>query len=281
MAVMVGLGGCGRGDGTEGPVSPSFVNWSALLDGVRFRWSAEPGIDVLTGPAIPLRAYLESWSAARLTHDMTAVYPGFARAVVRGASEQQVLSDLFDPRLPVQLRYIWPYSPPSSQPYSLYGNVFFHVLELTPIEGGYRAYVCVANYRVFWRNKEGQFLSLAWNMPDPESGMSVAAWRVEFSDVPPVAGSPAAVTGVQRGPNPAPLGDVFGPWQITGANPEGAWGPLDSLTGEMAREHMAQVKLCVSRMPDSRDQIAALMSQRLDSAPSALPAVPGWPAEGL
>jgi len=282
MAVMVGLGGCGRGDGTEGPVSLSFVNWPAQLDGLRFRWSAEPGIDLLNGPAIPLRGYLESRDVTWLVNDAAAAYPGYDRAVVAGAPEEQTRSGLFDRNLPMKLRYVRTGSFPELTTLLFFGNVLFHVLELTPIESGYRAYVCAAHYRAFWKNKEGQFLSLARNMPDPESLLSVAAWRVEFSDVPPVAGAPTAVTGVQRGPNPAPLGDVFGPWQITGASPEGAWGLLGdpSVTAEL-EEHDARVKLCVDRMPDSRDQIMALISQRLDSAPSALPAVPGWPAEGL
>ena len=54
-------------------------------------------------------------------------------------------------------------------------------------------------------------------------GMKV--WRVEFTDSPPAADAPAMVTDAQRGPDPAPTGDVFGPWRITGASDEN-WGTL-------------------------------------------------------
>ena len=49
-------------------------------------------------------------------------------------------------------------------------------------------------------------------------------WRVEFTDSPP---PPSACDGdePQRGPNPAPNGDVFGPWRITGASDDN-WGTL-------------------------------------------------------
>ena len=55
------------------------------------------------------------------------------------------------------------------------------------------------------------------------NGMKV--WRVEFTDTPPAADAPAMVTDAQRGPNPAPAGDVFGPWRITGASDDN-WGTL-------------------------------------------------------
>jgi len=34
-----------------------FPNWPPLLSNFRFHWSAEPGIDVTTGPAMVVRAY--------------------------------------------------------------------------------------------------------------------------------------------------------------------------------------------------------------------------------
>ena len=42
------------------PAGTEFPNWPESLQDLRFRWTAEPGIDLLTGPAVPLRAYLES-----------------------------------------------------------------------------------------------------------------------------------------------------------------------------------------------------------------------------
>ena len=51
------------------------------LSDFRFRWTAEPGIDLYSGAAVPLRAYAESWRVAQMMSDMSAAYPGFERAV--------------------------------------------------------------------------------------------------------------------------------------------------------------------------------------------------------
>jgi hypothetical protein len=45
------------------------------------QWDGEPGIDLVTGVAVPLRAYLESRLLAQYTGNFDTVYPGFTRAV--------------------------------------------------------------------------------------------------------------------------------------------------------------------------------------------------------
>ena len=41
-------------------------------------------------------------------------------------------------------------------PGPFYGNEFFHILELTPIESGYRAYVCDGLYNIYREGTSGQ-----------------------------------------------------------------------------------------------------------------------------
>src|SRR5690349_7572273 len=64
------------------PATP-LAGWSnELVADLRMRWTAAPGIDLLAGPAVPLRAYLESRSLVFMTGDMDDLYPGFDRAVM-------------------------------------------------------------------------------------------------------------------------------------------------------------------------------------------------------
>ncbi len=105
-------------------------------------------MDLVSGPAVPLRAYLESYRIGQLTGDIGAAYPGFDRAVPASPSP--------DSDAPVQLGVIRP--DPEAEPFGppgpFYGNEFFHILELTPIEGGYRAYVCDGLYKIFREGEE-------------------------------------------------------------------------------------------------------------------------------
>jgi len=57
VVALVALGGCGAPAEAPTPETSSqpgqlFPNWPPLLNDFRFHWTAEPGIDVTTGPAI-------------------------------------------------------------------------------------------------------------------------------------------------------------------------------------------------------------------------------------
>ena len=194
--LVMGLAGC-RSE--ESPPGPTFGNWPEALGDFRFQWGAEPGIDLVSGPAVPLRAYLESYRIGQLTGDIGAAYPGFDRAVPALPPPN---SDA-----PAQLGAIRP--APDAEPFGppgpFYGNEYFHILELTPIEGGYRAYVCDGLYKIFREGEEsGKYVSVI--SYDSRTGLNdvdgMKVWRVEFTDTPPAADAPAQVTDAQRGPDP-------------------------------------------------------------------------------
>ena len=224
---------CGRaadGGGADGlprrrgPAGADIRELAGKLDDFRFRWAAEPGVDLVSGPAVPLRAYLESYRIGQFTGDIGTAYPGFDRAVpaLPPHSKASTKNELVDirPRSDAEV-----FGPPGP----FYGNEFFHILEITPIESGYRAYVCDGMYNIFREDeKQDKYVSVigydARTMLMDLDGMKV--WRVEFTDTPPPADAPAPVTDAQRGPNPAPVGDVFGPWRITGASDD-KWGTTD------------------------------------------------------
>ena len=272
LLILVGLAGC-RGE--ETPPEPAFANWPESLGDFRFGWSAEAGVDLVSGPAVPLRAYLESYRIAQLTKDIGAAYPGFDRAVPPLPPPH---SDA-----PAQLGGIrpGPDAEPFGPPGPFYGNEFFHILELTPIEDGYRAYVCDGMYKIFREGeKKGKYVSVI--NYDSRTGLNdiggLKVWRVEFTDTPPAADAPAMVTAEQRGPNPAPIGDVFGPWRITGAN-DRSWGtPItrESIPfGEPGG--VDRISECSDRMPQWRTERDAIIESVLDTPPDAEPASPGWP----
>jgi hypothetical protein len=273
VLLVVSLAGCGGGE--ESPPNRTFPNWPEALQDFRFRWTAETGIDLVSGPAVPLRAYLESYRIGQLTTDIGTAYPGFDRAVPPLPPPH---SDA-----PAQLGVIRP--APDAEPFGppgpFYGNEFFHILELTPIEGGYRAYVCDGMYKIFRTSEQqGKYVSVisydAKTLLNHVEGMKV--WRVEFTDALPDPNAPAMVTVPQRGPNPAPVGDVFGPWRITGAS-DFNWGTLithESTAGETV-DGPRRLSQCGNRVPDMRDGREAFMKGEVDTPPTAEPAEPGWP----
>lgn len=260
-----------------------FPNWPEALQDFRFRWSADPGIDLGLGPAVPLRAYLESHRVGDYTLDPNTTYPGFHRAVPKGPSNDDPA-----PTEPYQLWFIEPYTDPNLGfgPARFYGNENFHILELTPIDTGYRAYVCDGLYKAFRESEHnGKYVPVIGRgeIHSDYHQLETSAmrvWRVEFTDhpTPPDPKAPAAVTVPQKGPNPAPLGDVFGPWHITGAS-DGLWGPRNNGTEDYPSDPAVKQReqQCFDRMPDDAAARKAFLTSQRDTPPPAQPAVPGWP----
>lgn len=112
MAVFCALTACiDREDPPSERAVPTtmFPNWPPELNGFRFRWTAEPGIDLLTGPAIPVRAYLESYRVGLMTKSINNTYPGFERAIPAIPDRQDRVNGYLDwEKLPFQLKWIRP-----------------------------------------------------------------------------------------------------------------------------------------------------------------------------
>lgn len=285
LMIVAMVAGCQTKDGGESQSTESaFVNWPDKLSDFRFRWGAEPDVDLLSGPAVPLRAYLESHRIGDMTGDARDAYPGFARAVPhsgkpRDDSRSDLPKELWNIQPATDFLGVTPMSIPSR---AFYGNEYFHVLELKPIsEGRYRAFVCDGRYNIFHDPEStGTLTSLfsEWE-PGPDQELStVRLWRVEFTDhsTPPMADAPAAVVEPQDGPSPAPLDDVFGPWQITGATDLSTWGPSSPHSYDGWQERRKQ---CLDKMPHDAAKRQVIYTSRLDAPPAFEPAVPGWPGD--
>lgn len=260
------------------PPAAQFPNWPAGLNDFRFRWSAEPGIDLLNGPAVPLRAYLESHRVGDYMKNPQAVYPGFDKAVAEGPANSD-----FAASVDYQLAHIRPFTNPNYGygPYTTFrGNEYLHILELTAIDNGYRAYVCDGLYKVFRAAQmgvEGKYVSVATaGKPEKMFDDSVKVWRVEFTDHATSAPMPLEP---QRGPNPAPIGNVFSSWFITGADSTGYWGshPNPETRPQNDPAHEQRLQQCADRMPDNAEQRTAYGTGEHTTLPPLEHAVPGWP----
>lgn len=261
-----------------------FPNWPNDLNGFRFRWTAQPGIDLLIGPAVPVRAYLESFRTGFMTRSSTNTYPGFQRAV----------PELPDPRagddeyrkwdyLPFELKWLIPAIDKhinfGDGPF--FGNEYFHVMELSPLADGYLAYVCDGKYNIFHPaiGHSGMYASVldypsGKNDPQQREEDAVTLWRIEFKNGDGGNGSMQS----QEGTNPAPTGNVFGHWKITGASQGNYWGDLDNTTHTPRDpDYIQQLQRCRDIMPHNVDQRAQILMSVLDTPPQAEPAVPGWP----
>ena len=273
VLLVAGLTGC---QGQE-PREPTFANWPASLSDFRFRWAAEPGVDLLSRPAVPLRAYLESYRLTQLTADTGTAYPGFDRAVPQASPPSSRASTRAEL---VNIRPL-PDAEPFGPPGPFYGNEFFHILELTPIEGGYRAYVCDGLYKIFREGSERDKYESVVGY-DSRTGLNdvngMKVWRVEFTDTPPAADAPSMVTDAQRGPNPAPAGDVFGPWRITGAS-DFNWGTLINreFTADERIDGARRISQCSDLLPHWRTERDANIESSLDTPPSPSPRHPAGP----
>jgi hypothetical protein len=283
VVALVALGGCGAPAEAPTPESSSqpgqmFPNWPPLLNDFRFHWSAEPGIDVTTGPAMVVRAYLESYDVAQATFNADISYPGFSRATPENLPHEGNYEwQLVNVR---PMGYPFTAKPEDAKP--RFGYKPLHFLELSPTDTGYRAVVCSGEYAEFVASEThpGRFISVDVSdkdgQPYARGSSSVFVHQVELTQHDPRVGPnpPAAPTTPQRGPLPAPEQDVFGNWFITAAS-NSYWGPKNDL--KSLRRDLE--KRCEAAMPTPAAERIAMMTGFKDQPPPHGEAIPGWPAK--
>ena len=248
------LAGCHLIDG-QGPIE----RWSGLASDLRLHWSAEYGIDILTGAAVPVRAYTESAMLAHYMGNIDYAYPGFTRAVPPNAPNDS--SDIGArnrrPRLDRPV------------PKALIGNERYHILSLARSGRNITATLCNYRYAVGMPADNGMFKSVQTGVGDSRG---IYAERVTL--VAPVDES--ALLPPQSGPQPAPSNDVFGDWQITGSL-NGFSSHLPEFKTQWPT-YQADGATCVDKAPDPPERRTFLIDgehPRGDFPTS--PASPGWP----
>ncbi|WP_157531068.1 hypothetical protein [Mycobacterium sp. IS-1496] len=218
---------------------------------MRYLWTAEAGIDVLTGPAVPIRAFIESLMLSQYAGDMSYAYPGFERAVPDGGSDLWVTRPALDV--------------PSDEP--SVGNITHHILSVSHAEDDVSAVICIYNYRLAVRTDDGSYRSVARTGSQGTRG--IHATKVGLT-------GPSPSMPPQTGPRPDPVDDVFGEWHIRGL--------LDSFSrskqgfDETWPTYEADLKTCVDRAPDPASVRAEIIdgTHPRDFFPTS-PASPGWP----
>lgn len=285
MLLLLLLGGCIRhghdsanttvpSPVTDGPAIP----FTGLTQYLRFRWTAEPGIDLVNGPGVVIRAYRESFTLGGLMADPAYYYPGFdaavppknystdnyaARPLVKG--EEDLRSSGFQTTTPIV------------------GTWRQHILSLTGDDAkGYTALVCSWDYATGVQQRDGAY-RYANRLPPkapgtvaPEIGTNVYLIML----APPSSPEPNLVTTRQFGSSPNPTTDVFGGWKITlgmdyksiSIEPPIRW-PEDT--------YQRDFNTCVAKAPDSYEKRRFyLTGEHPKSDFPTLPAEPGWPAAG-
>ncbi|MCV7284851.1 hypothetical protein H7J87_05880 [Mycolicibacterium wolinskyi] len=265
---------------TPSPDSPSataFPNWPTEFNSFRFHWGAAPGIDLTSGPAVAVRAYVESYRLGFLSRRESSVaYPGFLQATPENLPE--------DPGTPAELSDIRPEplptpddDDPNNSPTEFFGYQPSYILTLEQIGNSYRVTVCEGYYATFRKSEtDGKFLSIITDLPNGTSQYgeqaAVHVRRIDLTNqaAPGGVDTPASQ---QSGPMPAPSNDVFKPWFISAASTF-LWGPLGKANTVSPPELQQQ---CADHMPDDAPARKALYTGLHDQPPPHGDPIPGWP----
>lgn len=269
LILLIVLAGCSRGTAPHPSPPPPKIPWTGLLAQDRAVWSAEPGIDLLNGPAVVVRAYLESWRVAQATGDPGEVYPGFDQAVppnVPGGPENPHSVDA-----PASARFLRP-TPSTPAPHPVVGTERFHILRIGVLDRRVTAVVC--DWSMFTR---------AWDLGDGKYGYDgpgdlgdgiAMSWVA--MDAP--ASDPEPPLPPQRGPAPAPTNNVFDGWRVVGHLGDGGISPTNNYPRDWP-SYEADGQVCTDKAPVPLGRRVFLRhGQHPRSDYPTPPPYPGWPA---
>lgn len=245
--------------GCQFPSEPrELEGWSGPLSDLRVQWTAAPGLNLATGVAVPVRAYVESRWLAQRQGSLDYGYPGFLEATPPNADGLPVGAEFRRPEANNQVR----------NPFI--GNETFRITAVRREGRNVTATVCRYSYTMATKNDDGSYSSVASSQSGEPRGIDVnrvllMAPTDDGERLPP-----------QDGPAAAPSRDVFGGWSIEGYQ-DSLFMPGPALTSVWPT-YDADLNACVSAAPDSPERRAFLSDgdhPRKDfptSAPS-----PGWP----
>lgn len=257
LTILTLLTGCHLFNDDE----PSIDRSSGPLSEQRYQWTAGPGIDLVTGPAVPIRAYMESRMDAQTMGTIDYAYPGFDRAVATKSADGD--QDLFGSNLR-------PDEDTGAVSRAAVGNNRFLIQSLTRSGQTVTATLCNYRYGLAHEQENGTFVSVL-NKAVNDQGIDTLRVRLTA----PADESNNALPP-QAGPAPAPAVDVFGDWKITGLLTD--FGRLHPDFPKVWPTYEADLATCIEKAPDLLERRAFLKEgehPRTDfptSAPS-----PGWP----
>lgn len=281
VLVALVLAGCTHRPDNTNP-SPSGtqlpIPFTGLTQDLRIRWGAEPGIDLLSGPAVVIRAYRESFVLGGLMASPKFYYPGFEQAVPLNGHQIDNLAIrpyvAGDPHLEDSGFQI-------TTP--IVGTWYEHILSLTgDVTSGYTAIVCSWDYATGVQQPDGTYSYENRPPPkkpafiDPYTGIGL--YRITFTPPPP--GSKPA-TPPQRGTAPNATTDVFGGWKIRTADHLATTGWQDEPNYWPQKAFSHDQKACMEKSPDPYEKrLFFINGEHSRGDYPTLPADPGWPGAG-
>ncbi|MET0901233.1 MAG: hypothetical protein ABWY45_25235 [Mycobacterium sp.] len=256
---MIATGGCTSETRSPPPAAEPPPHWPAVYSELSFVWSAERGIDLLTGPAVVVRAFFESTMIASYAGSNDYLYPGFDHAVP--IDEDAAEPGSFN---------LWPeISFPTTTP--RVGILRDHILRITDYATTTHAITCHWTSGVGRRQPSGRYVSGSQE-PDRDAGVSA----MRFSLLPPPSGASTALPP-QEGPSKFPVEDVFGGWKIIGELNDST--PPATLDRDWP-EYRQDLEACITKAPESADRrIFLTTGEHPRSDFPTLPPFPGWPVE--
>jgi hypothetical protein len=241
----------------EVETDPDAGRWPALNSDLTYVWSAEPDIDLLSGPSVVVRAYFESVMIAGEAGDEKLLYPGFARAVASEAETE-----------PGSLQ-LWP-DLRGAYGKERVGTMRDHILRITAKGSNVEAVVCHWTWGMATLQENGTYWSGSEN-PGPDAGVNT----MRFTLSPPASADQQLPP--QRGPSKYPFDDVFIDWRVIGK-----LNSIQPIPGqeELWPEFQQDSEACVAKAPESAERRMFLKGgEHPRSDFPTLPPYPGWPAE--
>ncbi|BAN33299.1 hypothetical protein MAH_4225 [Mycobacterium avium subsp. hominissuis TH135] len=243
--------GAHRSEASSTPATPP-AGWPAALNDFTFVWTAEPGIDVTTGPAVAMRAYTESYLLASIMGDNRYLYPGFQQSVDPNQSINH----------PIGTQSLWPKTNAPQQQWI--GTVQVHILSVATADRDVTVVACEYTFGTAQPARNGYEPNIG--KPPPYSGIDPLRITMK-APAKPGPESP------QRGPARSPSVDVFNGWRIT-SHQGGYFARIG--VGDEWPNAIEDRNTCLAKAPQHPDLQRGGEYPRTDFP--TLPPSPGWPA---
>jgi hypothetical protein len=240
---------CIAGCRTEPAERAEPAGWPDGFSQFSIVWTAEKGVDLVRGPAVPVRAYIESFLLGKLTGDEKYVYPGFT-----DATEEQLRPS---------------YSSPADGAWI--GTMTNHLLSVQRSGDDVTAIGCMYTYGAASPHGKDEYDAQAVPPGAPEAG--IAAFKVTLRAPSESSDS----NDPQQGPARTPFGDVFAGYRVTGYD-----GGYFGAEGQdpLWPEYQSATADCLAKAPDPLDRRKYLTTNYLSSSDfQTLRPAPGWPAK--
>lgn len=231
---------------TSAPAPPDPYRIPGAFAHHSFYWTAEPGIDLTIGAAVPVRAFFESWTLVWNEFPPDQAYPGYAEAAenVAGYNGSTI----------------------NESPHTaVLGTTRFHLLSLSSTDRTIHGVLC--------ENEAATIVPIPGDTGYTQLVPGITVTEFNFARYPKSGAPPAKIEVPQQGPRQAPGGDVFNDFQLIRSS-TGLMGgdPLYDQYGSRCRAGLSSPAV-VAVLSDGRKK----NPQPSDPEFQPLPQTPGWP----